>query len=86
MTPAARVEGVALVTGGTGGLGRAVVAELLDAGAQVVVPWVAARERDAVLAVLGDRDDLHMIEANLLEGGAAKAVDAAAEPAICARS
>ena len=80
MTPAAgrSVEGVALVTGGTGGLGRAVVAELLDAGAQVVVPWVAERERDAVSSELGERDELHLVEANLLEGGAAEAVDAAA--------
>ena len=41
-----RVEGVALVTGGTGGLGQAVVAELLDAGAQVVSPWLVERERE----------------------------------------
>ena len=82
MTPAGQagsVDGVALVTGGTGGLGRAVVAELLDAGAQVVVPWVAERERDAVSSELGDRDELHLIEANLLEGGAAEAVEAASE-------
>jgi len=78
MTPAAQVEGVALVTGGTGGLGRAVVAELLDAGAQVVVPWVVERERDAISSELGERDELHLIEADLLGGGAAEAVDAAA--------
>ncbi len=79
MTPAAKVEGVALVTGGTGGLGRAVVAELLEAGAQVVVPWIAERERDAVSSQLGDRDELRLVEANLLEGGAVDAVAAAAE-------
>ena len=78
MTPAAQVEGVALVTGGTGGLGRAVVAELLDAGAQVVVPWVAERERDAAASELVERDELHLVEANLLEGGAEAAVNAAA--------
>ncbi|CAN5509378.1 SDR family NAD(P)-dependent oxidoreductase [soil metagenome] len=79
MTSPARVEGVALVTGGTGGLGRAVVAELLEAGAQVVVPWVAERERDAVSSELGDRGELHLVEADLLAGGAESAVAAAAE-------
>lgn len=74
-----RVEGVALVTGGTGGLGRAVLAELLDAGAQVVTTWLAERERDAVEAELGDREGLLLVEANLLEGGTETAVAAAAE-------
>lgn len=74
-----RVEGVALVTGGTGGLGRAVLAELLDGGAQVVTTWLAERERDAVEAELGDREGLHLVEANLLEGGTETAVAAAAE-------
>ena len=46
MTESGRLEGVVLVTGGTGGLGQAVVSELLDAGAQVVAPWlVGARAR-----------------------------------------
>lgn len=91
MTPAAEVGGVALVTGGTGGLGRAVVTELLDAGAHVVVPWVAERERDAVASEIGDRSDVHLVEANLLSaepkakrengvvGGAENAVAMAAE-------
>ncbi|MDP9189301.1 MAG: SDR family NAD(P)-dependent oxidoreductase [Actinomycetota bacterium] len=79
MTDPATVQGVALVTGGTGGLGRAVVAELLDAGAQVVTTWLAERERDAVEAELGDRDGLHLVEANLLEGGTEAAVAAAAQ-------
>src|SRR5688572_24903720 len=79
MTPPGRVEGVALVAGGTGGLGQAVVAELLDAGATLVVPWVVEREREAIEANLGERDGLHLVEANLLEDGAQVAVDAAAE-------
>jgi NAD(P)-dependent dehydrogenase (short-subunit alcohol dehydrogenase family) len=65
-----RVEGVAIVTGGTGGLGQAVVAELLDAGAQVVAPWLVEGERESIEESLGDRDGLHLVEANLLEGGA----------------
>ena len=79
MTDPARVEGVALVGGGTGGLGRAVVAELLDAGAQVVTTWLLEHERDAVVSELGDRDGLTLVEANLLEGGAEVAVEAAAK-------
>ena len=71
--------GVALVTGGTGGLGQAVVAELLDAGAQVVAPWLSEKERDGIEAALGDRDELTLVEANLLEGGADVAVAAAKE-------
>ena len=74
-----RIEGVALVTGGTGGLGQAVVAELLDAGAQVVAPWLVRAERDGIEAALGDREGLTLVEANLLEGGAELAVGAAAE-------
>ncbi|MDP9135789.1 MAG: SDR family NAD(P)-dependent oxidoreductase [Actinomycetota bacterium] len=80
MTDPARIEGVALVTGGTGGLGQAVVAELLDAGAQVVTTWLLEREREGIEAALGDRDGLHLVEANLLqEGGPEAAVAAAAE-------
>jgi NAD(P)-dependent dehydrogenase (short-subunit alcohol dehydrogenase family) len=73
------MEGVVLVTGGTGGLGQAVVSELLDAGAQVVAPWLVERERDGIEAALGDRDGLTLVEANLLEGGADDAVAAAKE-------
>ena len=79
MTDPGRVDGVALVTGGTGGLGRAVVAELLDAGAQVVTTWMVEREREAIEAELGEREGLHLAEANLLEGGAEAAVSAATE-------
>jgi NAD(P)-dependent dehydrogenase (short-subunit alcohol dehydrogenase family) len=79
VTTPGKVEGVALVTGGTGGLGQAVVSELLDAGATVVTTWLVEREREAIESELGDRDGLHLVEANLLEGGAQAAVDAAAE-------
>ena len=50
------VEGrVALVTGGTGALGRAVVAELDDAGCTVHVPWIADHELPHLEERLGDR-------------------------------
>jgi len=79
MTDPGRIEGVALVTGGTGGLGQAVVAELLEAGAQVVTTWMVEREREAIGAALGEPEGLHLVEANLLEGGAEAAVTAAKE-------
>ena len=79
MTEPGRLEGVALVTGGTGGLGQAVVAELLEAGAQVVAPWLVEAERDGIQKALGDREGLTLVEANLLEGGAEAAVAAAKE-------
>lgn len=80
MTKPGQVDGVALVTGGTGALGRAVVAELLDAGAEVATTWLHESELEAVEAELGSPDRLHLIEANLLaEGGTDAAVTAAAE-------
>lgn len=79
MTKPGQIEGVALVTGGTGGLGQAVVEELLGAGAQVVTTWLVERERDAITSALGDPDGLHLVEANLLEDGADRATAAARE-------
>ena len=79
MTEPGRIEGVALVTGGTGGLGQAVVAELLDAGAQVVTTWLVEKEREAAESAFGGRDGLHLVEANLLEDGGEVAARAAAE-------
>ena len=76
----AAINGAALVTGGTGALGRAVVAELLDAGAAVVATWMVEGEREAVESELGERGDLRLVEADLLaEGGVDDAVAAAAE-------
>jgi len=71
---------VALVAGGTGALGRAVVAELLDGGAEVCCCWIAEREREAIEAELGAREGLHMVEADLLaDGGPGRAAAAAGE-------
>jgi NAD(P)-dependent dehydrogenase (short-subunit alcohol dehydrogenase family) len=53
----------ALVTGGTGGLGAAVVTRLLDDGWRVVVPWVAERELERVER----RPGLELVEADLFE-------------------
>jgi NAD(P)-dependent dehydrogenase (short-subunit alcohol dehydrogenase family) len=80
MTDPGQVDGVIVVTGGTGGLGSAVIADLLDAGAQVVTTWLVARERERFeSSELGGRDGLTLVEANLLEDGAAAAVGAARE-------
>lgn len=56
-------ERSALVTGGTGGLGAAVTARLLDDGWRVVVPWVAERELERVER----RDGLELVQADLFE-------------------
>jgi len=65
----------ALITGGTGGLGVAVVERFLADGWKVVVPWVHERERQRLPA----RPGLTLFEADLLDpGSAAAAVDAAA--------
>ncbi len=53
----------ALVTGGTGGLGTAVVSELLAEGWRVVVPWIAERE----LERLEQQEGLELVHADLFE-------------------
>lgn len=63
----------AIVTGGTGGLGSAVVARLLDDGWRVVVPWVAERELERV----GEREGLVLVEADLFEPAGVERVIAA---------
>ena len=52
-----------IVTGGTGGLGSAVVARLLDDGWRVVVPWIVEAELERVQR----RDNLELVEADLFE-------------------
>ena len=64
----------ALVTGGTGGLGAAVTAELLGAGWRVVVPWVAEGELDRVER----REDLVLVQADVLDPAQAATAVAAA--------
>ena len=51
----------ALVSGGTGGLGAAVVARLLDDGWRVVVPWIMEHELERV----EHHDRLELVKADL---------------------
>jgi NAD(P)-dependent dehydrogenase (short-subunit alcohol dehydrogenase family) len=64
------MNGTAIVTGGTGGLGSAVVARLLDGGWRVVVPWVIERELERVER----RDGLELVHADLFDAEAVAAV------------
>ncbi|HEY1508133.1 MAG TPA: SDR family NAD(P)-dependent oxidoreductase [Solirubrobacteraceae bacterium] len=68
------MEHTAIVTGGTGGLGSAVVTRLLDDGWRVVVPWIVEHELERVQR----RPGLELIQANVSEPGAVNDVVAAA--------
>jgi NAD(P)-dependent dehydrogenase (short-subunit alcohol dehydrogenase family) len=57
------MEATAIVTGGTGGLGTAVVERLRSEGWRVVVPWVVAKE----LERLPPREGIELVEADLFE-------------------
>jgi NAD(P)-dependent dehydrogenase (short-subunit alcohol dehydrogenase family) len=57
------MERTAIVTGGTGGLGAAVVARLLDQDWRVVVPWIVERELERVQ----ERSGLELIQADLFD-------------------
>ena len=63
-----------IVSGGTGGLGAAVTATLLEAGWQVVVPYVDERELERVER----HPRLELVAADLFEAAAAAGVVAAA--------
>jgi NAD(P)-dependent dehydrogenase (short-subunit alcohol dehydrogenase family) len=60
----------AIVTGGTGGLGSAVVERLLDDGWRVVVPWIVEAELERVPA----RDGLKLVQADLFDPDAVESV------------
>jgi NAD(P)-dependent dehydrogenase (short-subunit alcohol dehydrogenase family) len=68
------MDRTAIVTGGTGGLGSAVVARLLDDGWRVVVPWIVERELERVQR----RDGLDLRQADLSDAAAVSDVVAAA--------
>jgi NAD(P)-dependent dehydrogenase (short-subunit alcohol dehydrogenase family) len=72
------MDRTALVTGGTGGLGTAVVERLLADGWRVVVPWVAEHELERV----EPRPGLELVHADLFAPEAVRDVvaTAAAEP------
>jgi NAD(P)-dependent dehydrogenase (short-subunit alcohol dehydrogenase family) len=55
-----------IVTGGTGGLGAAVVERLRRAGWRVVVPWIAERELERVVV----RDGIELVQADLFDAEA----------------
>ena len=64
----------AIVTGGTGGLGTAVVERLLADGWRVVVPWIVERE----LERLPEREGLVLVRADLSDADAVAGVVAQA--------
>ena len=68
----------AIITGGTGGLGSAVVARLLDDGWRVVVPWIVEGELERTPA----REGLELARADLFDPDAVASVveQAAAAP------
>jgi NAD(P)-dependent dehydrogenase (short-subunit alcohol dehydrogenase family) len=68
------MEHTAIVTGGTGGLGSAVVTRLLDDGWRVVVPWIVEHELERVER----RPGLELIQADVSDPGAVGEVVAAA--------
>jgi len=68
------MDRTALVTGGTGGLGTAVVARLLADGWRVVVPWVAEGELERVERAPG----LELVQADLFDPEAVGSVVSAA--------
>ena len=68
------MEHTAIVTGGTGGLGAAVVERLLDGGWRVVVPWIAEHELERV----EEHEALELVRADLFAPGDVEEVVAVA--------
>jgi NAD(P)-dependent dehydrogenase (short-subunit alcohol dehydrogenase family) len=64
------MEATAIVTGGTGGLGSAVVDRLLEDDWRVVVPWIVEHE----LERLSHREGLELVKADLFEADAIRPV------------
>jgi NAD(P)-dependent dehydrogenase (short-subunit alcohol dehydrogenase family) len=76
----------AVVTGGTGGLGGAVVRAFLAGGDRVVVPWIAASESERMREDFADAlraQQLVLVEADVADSdGAAKVAKAAGAFAV----
>jgi NAD(P)-dependent dehydrogenase (short-subunit alcohol dehydrogenase family) len=68
------VEHTAIVTGGTGGLGAAVVTRLLDDGWRVVVPWIAEHELERVER----RPGLELVRADVTDPAEVETIASAA--------
>ena len=68
------MQSTAIVTGGTGGLGSAVVTRLLDDGWRVVVPWIVERELERI----DEREGLELVRADLFDAHAVADVVAVA--------
>jgi NAD(P)-dependent dehydrogenase (short-subunit alcohol dehydrogenase family) len=68
------MDRTAIITGGTGGLGSAVVTRLLDDDWRVVVPWIAEAELERV----EKREGLELVEADLFEQASVQGVIEAA--------
>ena len=65
-----KIKQSAIITGGTGGLGSAVVARLLDDGWRVVVPWIVEHELERVT----EREGLELVQADLFDADAVASV------------
>jgi NAD(P)-dependent dehydrogenase (short-subunit alcohol dehydrogenase family) len=73
--PQMSIDGTVLVTGGTGALGRAVLADLLGTGANVVSTWVNEKELESLPPEL---EAVNLVKADLSsDEGAAAAVESA---------
>jgi NAD(P)-dependent dehydrogenase (short-subunit alcohol dehydrogenase family) len=71
------MESTVIVTGGTGGLGSAVVKRLLDENWRVVVPWVV----EAELERMDGQEGLELVQADLFEPSDVDAVVSTASAA-----
>ncbi len=70
---------LALVTGSTQGIGRAIAQELIEEGARVIVNGRDRRRLDAVVRALAEKGEAHGVAADLATAeGAQKVIDAAA--------
>ena len=64
-----------LVAGGTGALGEAVVAELLDAGHAVTATWIVEKERER----MGEHEGLQLVRADVTDPDSVEAAVAGVE-------
>ena len=70
------MQQTAIITGGTGGLGAAVVARFISGGWRVIVPWV----NEAELERVERSDNLVLVQADLFDEQAVAALAAEAGP------